>query len=284
MNHSKIKTRNLLILFVAILVAVIVGSCNNPTETSESVHSRHSSEEPDVMSAEASPTTTHESPVVISARTSPAATHVASLLIENWLDRWLIHPPCSPPCWEGVTPGETPVEVAIEIFKSNPMFTKIEVDEATERVGYIILEWQIQAEDGRIWTKEAQLHYDPSEKDPVIWLIGYRVQPIRLADLIEVLGTPTHVKTSTVLSNFDQPISWGVDVIWASQGFAVNTGGASPILPLDEGLEFEWVTYFTPGIENFNEFSGPSLQENDFVSHWEGYADYEVYMKPTRTP
>lgn len=259
-------------------------SCNNLTNTPENANSPHLSESPVVTPTLVSPTATHENPVVIPTTASPVATHVASLLIENWLERWLIHPPCPPPCWEGVTPGETPVEVAIEIFKSNPMFTKIEVDEATERVGYIILEWQIQAEDGHISTKEAQLHYDPSEKVPVIWLIGYRIQPIRLADLIEVLGTPTHVKTSTVLNNFDQPISQGVDIIWASQGFVVNTGGATPISTVDEDLEFEWVTYFAPGIENYNEFSGPSLQGNDLVAPWKGYANYEEYMKPTPVP
>lgn len=203
---------------------------------------------------------------------------------DEYLQRWLISPPCHPPCWEEITPGETSAEKAMETLSSNPMFSKVEIIESPLKgvtITTINASWITINQEREQTERTAQLLYDKSKSPPYIEEIRMSIAPIRLEEFISALGEPSHIR-ATVRTENNQIVGWGLDIGWVPFGFIISTFGKSPAPMIDENLTFVWIYYIHPGLDNFLQFG--DLPEGQYTYPWMGFATLEEYLTLDNNP
>jgi hypothetical protein len=190
-----------------------------------------------------------------------------------WQENWLKGNPCRPPCWEQITPGKTSASEAVKILERIPYIMSdsitTSVSSLVPEIGDISWEWSDSQEP-------AGISFDSNIAQQTVRRIGLIFkQPFLLKDVIETYGQPTHVAASAGY-NEAGGITTAVQIIFASQGFWVNTTAPRDIRP---DLWLNYVQLFSPGIGNFAQFFPDYKSNPDLIVPWQGYQSFEFYCR-----
>ena len=205
------------------------------------------------------------------------------LSVDEVRERWLSGTPCLPPCWEGVIPGETTAAEAVQILNSNPLFSQIEVAHSKlpgVTTGFINFEFPYLDGQGNFETLSGDMRFDYTSRDQIIHRIQWSFPAIRLGELIQAFGEPSHI--GALFDDGRSAAYWVLYVVWMPQGLQVWEENFEPTPgKIDANTQLTSVNYFQPGIENYaNAFEGWWA---DGLRPWQGYADFTTY-KTTPIP
>jgi hypothetical protein len=215
----------------------------------------------------------------------PVSPITSEPISEEWLapalrERWLNAEPCPAPCWEGVTPGVTGVEEAAEIWKANPLFSR--VGKGSSFGAHYVEPYLNLADDPTFRGPIAEARSEPGSLTIDSIRLLYHFAGIPLAQLIAHYGEPTHVIATTAF-DFDEPDSepdfWYVAIIWETHGLGMKTEGDSQVRNIDEELILNETYYFPPRLEMYGTAVGNPARV-DIAQPWQGYAAFSRYERP----
>ncbi|NUM48452.1 MAG: hypothetical protein HUU38_27415 [Anaerolineales bacterium] len=222
---------------------------------------------------EITPNVTESTEMTQEANTSP-------LTEELLRERWLNGQPCQPPCWEGIIPGKTTAIEAMSILEKNNIISSLSItDDPGSGVQSGHVEWEIILDDTKPYKGEAL--FDLDSPNQFIFAIRPGFPNTTLEELIQKLGTPTHI-----LADYYQPPDaenhfWELNVIWMEKGISFTTGGKEPAPTINEALILESVIYFEPSVERFLELWNP--RRPDGLTVWKGYGEFSKYLEYLET-
>ncbi|MBI5713980.1 MAG: hypothetical protein HZC38_11260 [Chloroflexi bacterium] len=192
--------------------------------------------------------------------------------------KWLRNNPCTPPCWENITPGKTTVGEALNSIKVNPMFSKVEFFRKPDSSwGYIFIYWKAILDNWTVSDISASAAYASGDSDVnqrSILTIRVNSINLKLGDLIQSYGEPTHITGYGKAEPPNGPTIWTLQIIWLQKGFMAHGGykGSEPKIQND--LLFDELIYFPPG--DYGVVAG-SYDYLKFFKPWHGYDDLNGY-------
>jgi hypothetical protein len=197
----------------------------------------------------------------------------------NLQSQWLLGKLCSPPCWAGITPGKTTANEAFELLSTLPEVTNVRRYEDDLR-GEFDWDWVgVNNSGGRIF-------FDVSNPGQIVETIlpdmtGYFDASVSLGEVIDVHGEPTHVRVKKFgptdgIHGYEIPISYGVEFIWLSQGFAAESGLGEQDTQLNRNMPLYTLAFFTPSLEGYLNYQGNAGKT---LQAWRGFDDVLSYLE-----
>ena len=192
--------------------------------------------------------------------------------------RWLSGNSCSPPCWEGIMPGQTTLKDAVDLLQNNPLIGQLTIyaDENRPNSGEISWNWPgVEKRGGRVF-------YAPI--GDVAESVVYAIWPgfgegIRLGEVIQAFGEPSHVKIRevTILEPPAPREAWHTyTLIWIENGFLVRGAPVSQT-KIDDDFVIYTIGLFEPSMEGYLALEGNSGADSVL---WHGYDDANTYFVP----
>ncbi|MBN1877940.1 MAG: hypothetical protein JXA33_27210 [Anaerolineae bacterium] len=197
----------------------------------------------------------------------------------GWIQEWLAgRPACRLPCWYGVTPGKTSALDAAATWRANPALTEVRVEESPlpgVKTGVVLLSGSATRDGGRdTW---ANALFDRTTAEQTIYVIRLGFPEIRLGDLIETLGEPSHVMAyGAPPDELDGPYTWELGIIWLPFGLAMEMGGKTEP-QIDAALEFGRAVIFPPTLEGYGKATSPFYA--GYAKPWHGYDKFDAYFE-----
>ncbi|HNT78134.1 MAG TPA: hypothetical protein PKH77_24235 [Anaerolineae bacterium] len=197
----------------------------------------------------------------------------------EWVQEWLTgQPACRLPCFQGVTPGETSAKEAAETWRANPAFTEVTIKESPlpiDKTGHVRFTRSITRDgSGATWGNAL---FDRTTEEQIVYMIRLGFPEIRLGDLIEICGEPSHVMAyGAPPDELDGPYTWELDIIWLPSGLAMRMGGETePQIAAD--LEFGRAVIFPPTLEGYGRATSPFYAS--YARPWHGYDKFDAYFE-----
>ena len=236
-----------------------------------------------------SPTDTLESaigyrtktPIFIFTRNPSDATPIAD---SNATARWLKGIPCEPPCWEGVTPGKTTAIEAARIWSTDPLFKEVSVGEWGADHILFTLNTLSGLTQGDVPLFLSNPPDDPNA--PISLIHIYAFDNVKLGDLIQAFGPPSHVLVD-ITTDFHNERIWVLNIIWMSKGFSISHFNILPPPEINQNLTLNQGTYFTPGLDSFRSTDMVRDINGSYfpLYPWHGYDSFNGYFtESTSTP
>jgi hypothetical protein len=197
----------------------------------------------------------------------------------NLQNQWLLGKLCNPPCWAGIIPGETTANEAFELLNNLPEIANIKRYE-DDMYGEFDWDWVgVNNSGGRIF-------FDVSSPNQIVETIlpdmtGYFDSSISLGEVIKVYGEPTHIRVkkhgpTDGVHGYEIPVSYGVEFIWLSQGFAGESGLSEQDTQLNSNMSLFTLAFFTPSLEGYLNYQG---NVGKTIQTWDGFDDVLNYLE-----
>lgn len=185
--------------------------------------------------------------------------------------QWLKGIPCRVPCWNGITPGKTSASEALQIFKKDRNIRIKTFGPSTlfRDDGAIEWEWIDSKAAGAI-SYHAQVSGEP------VYQIGLSFpQPMKLGELMQVYGNPTHIIVESDNNFEDTSIhTYFIGIIYQSLGLSLGlTTDSKPTLSPETA--FQGVVQNIPGSNLFMQWEGDSRNELP----WQGFKGFDFYCR-----
>lgn len=177
--------------------------------------------------------------------------------------------------WKNLIPYETTATQTVWLLERNPAILEFDPYEVKEQDqtwiaeinGFYRLSLQPSQELGF-----AIVFSEPPETNVIDSIIIDLENPIRLGDIIEQCGAPSHISVNMSYGVENSEVYWQVFLFWQELGLMVSTlGTGNPPTKIDSSLLFNDYLEMTSSSEKV-------IQQGsrEFVS-WQGHQDFDYY-------
>ena len=182
---------------------------------------------------------------------------------QEWQTRWLRGIPCRLPCWEGITPGLSTAEEVTQILSKSSVIKHVRPNLAQWL-------WNNGSDGGYINYDNYITHRlddEPNGRNIVNTIVPYYDISIKLGDIINSYGPPSHIDVGKVDKNV-----YVVLIAYVPQGVLFFT--YHPEKPtLDANLVLDNPKFFIPTMYGLQRVFASKLE----LKEWQGFQIFKFY-------
>ena len=195
---------------------------------------------------------------------------------------WILNDSCATVCWEGIVVGETTTVEAAKIAEGLPFIRVVDIAKNENSRPYMVhVRYLLQTSEDVFEHHGIVLTADLEDSDALVVdkiEFSYLADQISLGDIIQVYGTPTHIRVEADQSA--DGLYWIVWILWMrenkgletymvlhdqptariDQDFAIS-GGYTVKVPTNAEIHRQWNGFVAWQGENTLEFYASQLKE-----------------------